>query len=176
MGQKNLINLGKGKNKNIEKKLPEEKKELSPEEERDLKAKQTVNELLQDVKLTPSKKDDDFFEMVDESNNKGSEWLSEQVTILTKENEILRQKIEISKEDYKRIFAESQEIKTNLGIVDDNVVKAKVIELFNELQNNYISMGINVMGVENFRVRFPAFLERMIMFFPFLKEKKKYKI
>jgi hypothetical protein len=175
MGQKNLINLAKGNN---DEKSSKKTENLTPEEERDLKAKQTVNELLQDVKILPSN-DDKLLEIENDSkeNNGGNEWLSEQVDVLTQENEKLRQETEIAKEDYARIFAENQRLKNNLGVVDEGAIKIKIIELFNELQNNYISMGVNPMtNTPNFVIYFPAFLERMVMFFPFLGDKRKYRI
>jgi hypothetical protein len=157
----------------------EEVKNLTEDEKRDLKAKETVSNLLSDVKLTPQG-DDELLEMDNGEGlrvDKTTEWLSEQMTLLNKENEKLRQESEVAKSDYGKIFAELQHLKSNLGVVDEGAVKSKVIELFEELQDNYIKMGINpATRRPNFEIIFPAFLERMVMFFPFLANRKKYRV
>jgi len=154
-------------------------KNLTEDEKRDLKAKETVNNLLSDVKLTPQA-DDELLEMDNGEGlrvDKTTEWFSEQIALLNQENEKLRQEADVAKGDYGRIFAELQHLKSNLGVVDEGVVKAKVVELFDELQDNYIKMGINpATRAPNFVIFFPAFLERMVMFFPFLANRKKYRI
>jgi len=54
-------------------------------------------------------------------------------------------------------------------------VKAKVFELFDELQTNHLRMGTDPQtGVGNFRIYCPGFLNRMLAFFPFLNEVKRY--
>jgi hypothetical protein len=156
----------------------EEEKILTPEEERDLKAKQMANTLLQDVKLPKigEQTNDDLLEVDDSPNQASTGWLTEQVALLTEENERLRKEAEVAKEDYAKIFTEYQRIKT-ISPSSDSEMKLKVVELFDELQDNFIRMGVNPhTGRENFIVRFPAFLQRMIVFFPFLESRRKYKV
>ena len=77
---KSLVNLALGGNK---KATPAKKKEvvvekkLSPEEERDLKAKETVKNLLDgaEINLTPKPKEEDLLE-VDETQVKSADWLT----------------------------------------------------------------------------------------------------
>lgn len=176
---KNLMNLARGSNKKpVAKKTVEKKvvaKTITPAEERDLKAKAKVEELLQDVNLSPDRKDDLLeIETENEQPKKGAEWLEEQVTLLTEKNELLRSELALAKEDYTRIFHENQRIKSGTGS-NDGAVAAKVIELFNELQENHIKMGTDRnTGVGNFRIFCPGFLNRMITFFPFLASVKRY--
>jgi hypothetical protein len=180
---KNLIGLAKGGNKKpvplptkpVVKKVAEKK--LTPAEERDLKAKAKVEELLQDVNLSPNPKED-LIE-IDENHvdtPPSSEWLEEQVTLLTANNELLRSELVLAKDDYSRLFQENQQLKSGAGIVsNDGAVAAKVIELFNELQDNHIKLGTDMnTGIGNFRIFCPGFLNRMIVFFPFLTNHRRY--
>jgi len=134
---------------------------LTPSEERDLKAKAKVDELLQGVDLDLNKKKDLI--VLDETpkkNDRTLAWLEEQVALQAKEIETLR--------------TELANTKANGGNVDENL-KGTVIALFNELQDNHIKLGTNHQtGVGNFRIYTPGFLNRLIKFFPFLNEVKKY--
>jgi len=136
-------------------------KKLTPEQERDLKAKQKVEELLEDVELTPKK--DDLLEFVEEEKQepKGVEWLEEQLEVLSKRNQELE--------------AENQQLKEG-GVVPSDEVKDAVVRLFDELQSNYLKMGPhpNIPNRGNFTIFTPGFLNRMIKFFPFLVDHKKY--
>jgi len=181
MAKSNLIKLAKGTTKKAEPAKKAEKKEvekpLTPAEERDLKAKAKVEELLQDVSLVPQSKEEDKGDetLIELDEVKGTDWLTEQVTALNAENDLLKADLAIAKEDYRRIFEENQRIKSGAGISDDGEIKTKVVELFNELQNNYISMGVNQMtGAPNFIIRPVGFMNRMIVFFPFLQKIKKF--
>lgn len=180
MAKTNLVNLAKNKKKPIAKKSEKEvvvieEKPITPAEERDLKAKQKVKELLQDVPMTLEKKDD-LLEVEIEPQKEGNEWLEEQVTLLGDQSENLRNELAQTKEDYKKIFEENQRLKNNIGIptpnngvvMNDEVTKANVLRIFNEIQDNYLAMG------RNFIIVPPAFLNRLVMFFPFLESHKKY--
>jgi len=184
MAKNNLINLAKGKGKGkpapvkkvVEKKV-EEKPQLSPEEERDLKAKQKVSELLKDVPLTLEKKEE-LLE-IDEptpSVEHGMEWLEEQVTLLNEQNELLKSELALAKGDYARIFEDYQNLRNGVaGSASDAGVRMKVIELFNEIQTNHVKLGTDPnTGIGNFRIYCPGFLNRLITFFPFLAEYKRY--
>ena len=168
VAKKNLVNLAKGSKATTAKSSSKVGKKLTPKEERDLKAKEKVRELLDDVPVLKQENKETLLEL-DTSNEtkKGGEWLEEQVSVLTEKNELLEKEARDAKADYKKLFEDYQKLKSG-GQVDDSIIKGKVIELFNELQNNYNKLG------NNFIVYFPAFLNRLILFFPFLKEHKRY--
>jgi uncharacterized protein YhaN len=146
---------------------PVEKK-LTAAEERDLKAKAKVEELLQDSPINTLDKKDDLLELDDNPPEapKGVEWLEEQVTLLNQKKEALEAENSVLKADI-------QVLKTSGGS-NDGEVKKVVIQLFNELQENFIKMGIDNRGMGNFRIYTPGFLNRMIKFFPFLEQHKRY--
>jgi len=148
-------------------------KPKTAEEERDLKAKAKVEELLGDIELTPKKKEE-LLEFVDDASKGGQEWLEEQVTSLSEVNEGLRAELAVAKEDYKKIFEENKKIKSGAGIQDDGTAKTNVIKLFIELQDAFIAMGKNPQGVPNLVIYPVAFLNKLLVFFPFLKEHKKF--
>jgi len=177
---KNLIGLAKGGNKKpvslptkpVVKKVVEEK--MTPAEERDLKAKAKVEELLQDVNLSPNPKED----LIEIDENQvdtppSSEWLEEQVTLLTANNELLRSELALIKEEY--FLLKNGGAVDGANVSNDGAVAAKVIELFNELQENHIKFGTDMnTGIGNFRIYCPGFLNRMIVFFPFLENARRY--
>lgn len=182
MAEKNLIKLAKGGGNKITKapiaKKPVvkvDKKPITPAEERDIKAKAKVEELLQGVDLTPIKKEEELLEM-DNDENKGDNWLQEQVSRLSEENERLRSEAALAKEDYSKIFGEFQQLKGGVVSSDSNSeLKGKISQLFNEIQSGYVSMGNNPQtGEPWFRIYPVAFLNRLIMFFPFLENEKKF--
>ena len=74
-----------------------------------------------------------------------------------------------AKEDYDKLLNSRGGVNVN-----DGDVKRVVIELFNELQDNHIKLGVDANGVGNFRIYTPGFLNRLIMFFPFLNDVKRY--
>jgi hypothetical protein len=172
-----LISLATGK-KNIAKPEPVEvvEKENTPEEERDLKAKKTVENLLKDVSLTPKKEEaeEEIFE-IDNKKVENIEWLQEQLGLVTSENDLLKSDLLAAKDDYAKLLTENQRIKNGASIQDDGVLKSTVTKLFHELQSNYISMGKNMYtGEPNFRIVPGAFLNRLIVYFPFLQKEKKF--
>lgn len=130
---------------------------LSAEELRDKKAKETVTELLQDVDLSLEKKDEllELDETPEAGDVQSVDWLQEQVGLQAQTIEGLRKELADAKV-------------ANPAPATSDTDKS-VVELFNELQENHNRMG------PNFRVFFPAFLNRMIKFFPFLAEHKRYK-
>jgi hypothetical protein len=174
--KENLIKLAKGDDKTkapVAKKSVEKvvEKKPTPAEERDIKAKAKVAELLKDVNLEP-KRNEELLEM-NEEPKRDVEWLEEQVSKLSEENEKLRSEAGLAKEDYSKIFKEFQESKKGNGVVltntiDDSALKTKITQLFSEIQTNYLAMG------RNFVIVPAAFLNRLIMFFPFLEGDKKF--
>lgn len=147
-------------------KKPAEPK-LTPEQERDLKAKQRVEELLKDADLTPPNGDDNLLELVDENDTetkeepKGVEWLEEQIQILVDRNKVLE--------------VENEQLKQSGG-VDTQGVKESVVRLFDELQGNYLKMGPHptIPNRGSFVIYTPGFLNRMIKFFPFLEDFRRF--
>lgn len=184
MAKSNLIKLAKGgkttKNKPTSTKPVVKvvvEKALTPEEERDLKAKEKVKELLSDVTLVPQSTDEVLEIEESKKEPEGLEWLTEEVAKLTAENEQL-------KSDYSKLLDENRRLKNgNPAIVanetepiDENLVKGKLVQLFNELQANYMrNPGVSQFGTPNFIIYPLAFMERMVMFFPFLGKEKRYK-
>jgi len=154
-------------------KKPVEKK-LTSEEKRNLKAKETVEKLLEDSPIVTLDKKEELLE-IDESQEepKGVEWLEEQMILLTEKNNALTAELVLAKEDYKRIFAENQQLRSGDGS-NDGEVKSAALQLFNEIQENHIKLGVNGQGIGNFRIYCPGFLNRMIKFFPFLEQYKRY--
>jgi len=184
MAESNVIKFAKGTNpsakktmvkKPIAKKPVEKSVKLTAEEERNIKAKETVEKLLEDSPIITFDKKEEVLEIneVSSETSKGVEWLEEQVTLLTEKNEALTAELTLVKEDYKRLFQETQQFKSGMGNGDDNV-KIGVLQLFNEIQENHIKLGVNEQGIGNFRIYCPGFLNRMIKFFPFLEEYKRY--
>ena len=168
----NLVKLAKGNKETPiapavkeEVKVPE--KVLTPEEERDLKTKAKVEELLDgvDMNLKTEEKKEEILEVAPEPDSKDVNWLEEQVSKLSEENERLKSEATLAKNDYSRIFEAFQEQKNGVTLTtsnSDGQLQAKVVELFNEIQAQYLSLGNNL-------IIYPAaFLNRLIKFFPFL--------
>ena len=181
----NLVKLAKSTKK--EKTVPAVKKEevktpekvLTPEEERDLKTKAKVDELLDGVVLTPKTNEENKEELLEVKKKKKSiEWLEEQCTKLSEENERIKSELLLANEDYKKIFAQFQQLKNGVqenAPADGGLLQTKVIQLFNELQAQHLSMGINPMtGKPNFIIFPVGFMNRLIMFFPFLEQYKRF--
>lgn len=182
MAKKNLIDLAKSGITTAKKptsKKPVAKKvtvkEPTPEEVRNLKAKETVEKLLEDSPIVTLEKKEELLE-IDEVQEapKGVEWLEEQVTLLSEKNETLSAELALAREDYQKILFDVQQ--GRMGVIDgsDGEVKTAVLQLFNELQENHIKLGVNQEGIGNFRIYCPGFLNRMIRFFPFLEQVKRY--
>lgn len=175
--KKNLIKIakkstGSKSTTSVKNKSAQTVKPKTPEEERDLKAKEKVNELLKNIDLTNTGKGDNLLIVDDDEDNndvvdnKSIEWLEEQTSLLSNELEIARAEL-----------ANLKEINNTLMSKTDNnyeSLKNVVIRLFNELQTNHINAGYDIYGNPNFRIRPVAFMNRMVMFFPFLENIKKF--
>jgi thiamine pyrophosphate-dependent acetolactate synthase large subunit-like protein len=174
MAKEGLMSLAKrNKNETIAKKIEKKKDEkpISSAEERDIKAKATVAELLKDVPLTFEKQEKLIELEANDSNDnvKSKEWLEEQIQLLVDSNQNLKAELELAKGDYQRIFAEYQKLKqdNNIGSNDGQVAQ-NVIRVFNELQGNYFQYQ------QNFIIYPVAFMNRLIMYFPFLQNEKRF--
>lgn len=177
--EKNVIGIAKGttsRKKPVAKKTtrkPAAKKSttkkivepvLTPAQERDLKAKAKVEELLEDVQLTLNKEEELLVLEETPEEPKGVEWLEEQMSLLTQDNERLKAENQV-------LLAENSQFQVGGTTPNDAVI----VNLFEELQQNHLKMGVNPQtNVGNFRIYCPGFLNRMIKFFPFLEQYKKY--
>lgn len=174
MSTKNTVGIAKGNARKAAAKKPATRKPaakkaappLTPEQERDLKAKEKVAELLKDSPLSESKED----LLVLDEDPKGSEWLQEQLPLLTQKIEGLQ--TELQTEQGKNAMLTKKLEDTGGG--DGEVTKA-VHMLFDELQTNYVKMGKNQQtGGPNLVIAPTAFLNRLIQLFPFLAKKKQF--
>lgn len=141
---------------------------LTAEQERDLKAKAKVEELLEDVQLTPEKKEEELL-ILDETPEepKGIEWLEEQLSLLSQDNARLKAENEV-------LVGENMQFRAG-GNAPNDEVTVNVINFFDELQQNHLKMGTNPQtGVGNFRIYCPGFLNVLIKKFPFLEQYKNY--
>ncbi len=173
----NLVNLAKGGGKKTDVKTskpapkkPEVKvveKPKTPEEVRDIKAKQRVEELLNGVDLVP-KKEEELLEI--EQPKEGLEWLEEQVSLLSEQNEALRAELGVAKADYSKLY-ESQ--RGGGGNVSSNeTVPQNVLIMFNEMQNNML--GHNQERTSWSTVNVIYLLNQMLSLFPFTEKYKKF--
>ena len=164
MEGKKMLNLAK--KKPIKKKTTTRKKRTTTEKKKTttptMKAKKRVEELLQDVSLSPQKNED----KQKPQKKEGIEWLEEQVELLSNDRENLRKELAQSKDDYEKIFNENQRIKTNPSKSDSNNIELTVIRLFNKVQTNYHN-------IPNLVLEGRQFMLEMIKFFPFLKNERK---
>ena len=178
---KQLVNLAKGGGK---KAAPVKKEEVVPaeviltkEEERDLKAKEVVKELLSDtdVDLTLTAKPKEDLLEVEQEPTGGDIWLQEQVAALTSENQLLKGEIEVMRTDYQKMLNENQRIKSGAGVQNDGELKNGILTIFHEIQSNYLkNPGLTPYGTPNFVIVPPAFLNRLIVYFPFLQNEKRF--
>ena len=177
---KKLIGLatkGKGKANTVVKK-PEVKvieKPKTPEETRDLKAKEIVKKLLDDVNLTPNTiKDEEIFDITStETKQMGGDWLQEQVALLASENEVLKQELAVAKDNYTKIFSDMQRKKdANPNELNGDTTTQNIIQLFSELQNNML--GRNNERTIWTTVNIKHVLNQMLVMFPITNQYRKF--
>ena len=172
----------------VVKKEVEPKKVVKPveiEEDRDTKAKKTIEKLLEGISFNPLDYKKKEVEEVDEDggeydgeqpeheNTGGNEWLEQQVTELTQINEYLRNQLANSS-------TQTQDNLTNYTtkevVLEDNNVKENVVKLFIELQTVYMNVGFNYStGIPrtNMIINPEQFMVRLLDFFPFLENYRK---
>lgn len=177
--EKSLVKLAKSGTKKAtpkpqtkEVKAVKVEKPLTPEEERELKAKAKVEELLKDSELLAPPKEEELIEIGHEEPIHGVDWLEEQFQKLSEENERVKSELALSKEDYQRLFQQYQQSRGSVSQMTDSAeigeIKTRVTMLFNELQQQQLSLGAN------FFIHPPSFLLRMIKFFPFLAQERRF--
>lgn len=170
----------------VTKKEVEPKKVVKPvevEEDRDTKAKKTVEKLLEGISFNPLDYKKKEVEEVDEDggeydgeqpeheNGSSNEWLEQQVTELTQINEYLRNQLANSSPQNTSGNYTSKDV-----ILGDNNVKENVVKLFMELQTVYMNVGFNYStGVPrtNMIINPEQFMVRLLDFFPFLEDYRK---
>lgn len=139
----------------------------TPAELRAEKAKKKVEEVLDDSIILNGIKPNESENVAEEvvvEEPKGVEWLEEQIQILTETNT--------------HLIAENAALKNNNNGAIENPNgsqnDAMVIQLFNELQENYIGRGLDMNGNPLFQIYPLAFMNRLIKFFPYLADHKRY--
>lgn len=166
---KNLVGLAKDKTtKSTEKKEVKKPVEEVVGDEVTENVKRKVNELISSI---PSelKNNDEVFELEGEDTKVGNEWLEEQIDLLSQEVERLRKELAESKGDYKKLHEDYMKLSKNKNVEYlDTELNKKVVAFFDDVQTAYMKMGKNLQIVP------PAFLNRMVTFFPFLKKYKKF--
>jgi len=175
MATKNAVGIAKGKpttrkpatRKPVAKKTAAPK--LTPEQERDLKAKQKVEELLKNSPFTKLDKKEDLLVLDEDQEPKGTEWLQEQLPLLIEQLQKLNTELTTEKQKNEVLTQKLQ----NAG-GDGEATKA-INMLFDELQTNHIKMGKNPStGAPNLVIHPIAFLNRLIQLFPPLAKKKQF--
>lgn len=151
------------------------------EEQRDIMAKQRVEDLLDGVDLTNPNKEEEVVVAASPTNEdlKNIDWLQEQISTLTKENERLTTELGTAKEDYGKIFKKFTEVSNNpntptpiVQTQSNDASQASILKLFNELQNNL--MGNNKERTSWKTASIPHLLGTLTEFFPFLDKHKRY--
>jgi hypothetical protein len=146
-------------------------KPKTKEEERDIKAKETVEKLLEGVELVP-KKENDTVEIETTVHKEGKEWLEEQVGLLSEQVEQLRSELGQSKEDYTKIYQELQLKKGNPKDLLNETLVQNVVLMFNELQANLT--GRNQERTPHDIVKIDYLLNQIMLLFPFTEQYRKF--
>jgi len=154
---KNNSTTGTSKNKSTEKNYLEKK------------AQEKVDEVLREIDSITEKKTESYVNnsnkisenKISENKIDGIEWLQEQIELLSNENEQLKNQIDI-------LINKQNLPLLNNSIDDSSLLKENIIKLFNELQSHHLRLG------ENFIIYPIGFMKRLIKFFPFLEEYRKF--
>ena len=147
-------------------------------EDKDQKAKETVENLLKDVPT--SIKEGELLELDETPDEKSVEWLTEQLAALGEENEKLRKDAGDAKSNYEKIFEQYRKLKeggaskeTGDGeLVPDSLIKRNVIALFDEVQRNMLGMNQTRVPYKNMSTR--HLVSKMLEYFTFLNEHRKF--
>jgi vacuolar-type H+-ATPase subunit I/STV1 len=129
--------------------------------------KNKVNELLTDV--TQSIKENLKEGETTETKIKERKWLEEQVTLLSEENEKLRQHVAYLTNEYQPT---EENINNENKRANDEGIMKNVIDFFNDFQTNYIP-GVDPNGRPNMIIWPLPFVNRMIGYFPFLGQHRR---
>lgn len=168
------------KEKVVETKIIKPKTE--PEEDRDTKARKTVEKLLEGINLNPNENKIDntlinnVYEDESSENTGGNEWLEQQVSDLTEMNEYLRNQLANLSSQPDNQQDEQPRYNNQDIVLEDNNIKINVVKLFTELQTAYINVGFNynVNPPKSNLIIYPEqFMSRLLNFFPFLENYRK---
>ena len=124
-------------------------------------ATEKIDNLLKDtIGLTKEEPKDAVEESVQE---KGNDWLADQVTALTTENEQL-------KEDLKKAFIDIEKLRNAPDApADVEQIKAGVAKIFRDLEDNYL--GRNQTRTRYVDAKIKILLDKFVGTFPFLTKK-----
>ncbi len=146
--KKNLASIAKkrsGRPKKTDESITQTKSNKNDFEE---KAKKKVEELLGSIEMTPQEKKQ-VESKISKEELGGVQWLTEQVNLLTKENEKLKQEIKFTTLNKDR---------------ETNELKNKVKIFFNDIQTYFQKWGGSLV------VRHKEFNQKMYNLFPFLND------
>ncbi|MFW5895687.1 MAG: hypothetical protein ACOCT9_02975 [archaeon] len=143
----------------------------------DVKAKERVNTLLDDVNLTLKDNESNVLEL-NKNNIESLEWLQDQIKSLSEENEKLKNEKEEAKTNYKKLHSQYKELidsggdkKQEKELIPDSMLKNGITELFTEFQKNFL--GQNPEKTRYSEIKLKHLMTKMVNKFPFLKEKKR---
>lgn len=164
-------------------------KPITPEEEKQQKVKEVVENLLSGVDLRNPKEITEEVQkevVVTTEQRENTEWLEEQLDILTAENERLTTELAETKQAYDNLYNNVQQYAQNgvipQGIANQDAVVQMLVNEFRLIQGNLISMGVAQQPIQ--RILQPGeplliihpipFLNRLIDLFPFLARERKF--
>ena len=142
-----------------------------------LKAKEVVENLLKDVPMDLKK---DIIEK-HEVEKEGDDWLTEQLSLLSAENDKLREESALAKENYIKLYDSYKKLKngesqvpliTGDNLVPESELNNNIITLFNEVQANYL--GSNQQRTAYTNMSTQHLLSKLLSFFPFLSKYRKF--
>jgi len=182
----NLVNLAKGGGKKttpVTTKKPVVKpvvkvveKPKTKEEVRDEKAIETVEKLLQGVELTPKIEVEVEVPSNEPKEEMSNEWLEEQLTIISEENQLLKSELTQAKDDYSRLYNQFQNgdviTNSNPDNLNDETYKQNILFMFNELQANFL--GMNQERNRYSIVNIDYMLKQFMSLFPFTEQYRKF--
>lgn len=129
---------------------------------KDEAAKNKINSLLKDV--LPKKTEEKNVDVLDKVvENKGNEWLQDQVDALTLENEQLRNDLQKSMIDINKLR------NAPTAPVDTIQIQNNVRLLFNDLESAFL--GRNPQKIRYYDAKIKILLDKMLGLFPFLSNR-----
>lgn len=146
--KKNIASIAKKNKTTVKEKQPEKKNEDVSKESFEIKAKKKIEDLLGNIELTPQEKRVAENKISKEELG-GIDWLSEQLDLLTKENQSLKKEIN------------QEKFNSNKELID---LKNKIRVFYNEIQIYFNKWGGKVtLNKNEFSLKFKKL-------FPFLTE------
>ncbi len=110
--------------------------------DKDMIARQKVEQLLADVSVTPKSEalvDDSEDAIVSKEKNKSKNWLEDQINELTERNEQLEKELMDAKESFKKLSADFIAYRKKASApASDSELKQKIIAIFTKFENAYL--------------------------------------